>query len=86
MTRDELIKVLQTQYLPEDTVVAYVWGWDSVLEGLEDVQVKDKDSLARQIWAKVEKETSEVIDYVLNSSDIIDDPMREELSKYWEDN
>jgi hypothetical protein len=84
MTRDELITALQAQYLPEDTVVAYVWGWDSVRDGLDDVQVEDNDSLARQIWAKVEQETSEVIDHVLNTSDIIDDPMREELSKYWE--
>ena len=72
LTRDELIQKLMDDYAPEDKVLGWVWGWDSVLEFFDDFPEGisslpiSKEEFARQVWEKCHVEVDEVVSYVMN--------------------
>ena len=92
-TRDELIERLKQDYKPNDKVVGVVWGWDSVLEFLDDYPEAlatlpiSQEKFARQVWKKCYEAVDSSVSYVLdtpsfeNTDAIISDAVVEEFEK-----
>ena len=82
LTRDELVQKLMDDYAPEDKILGWVWGWDSVLEFLEE---ENSPEVAKKIWEKCYPEVDEAISFVMNSyhaeaiDEVISDAVTEEL-------
>lgn len=92
-TRDELIERLKQDYKADDKIVGLVWGWDSVLEFLDDYPEGvatlpiSQEKFARQVWKKCYEAVDSSVSYVLdtrsfeNTDEIISDAVSEELEK-----
>lgn len=92
-TRDELIERLKQDYKPNDEIVGLVWGWDSVLEFLDDFPEGvsalpiSQVEFARRVWKKCYESVDTSVGYVLdtrafeNTDAIISDAVVEEFEK-----
>lgn len=92
-TRDELIERLKQDYKPNDKIVGLVWGWDSVLEFLDDYPEAvstlpiSQEKFARRVWKKCYESVDTSVGYVLdtrtfeNTDAIISSAVSDEFEK-----
>ena len=84
ITRDDLIEILKKDYKADDLVTGFVWGWDGVLEFLDDFELseEEKNTLDKEIWTKRGQEVDKLVTYVLDRKDsgIVYEPIFEEIA------